>query len=181
MNNQIFISSGFSTRSNLLFLDMCMDFLGTMNTNKCYLVIVVTCFTITLGKSTKVLRIMGRKHYSKRKSRSTVASASASSTGCSATEGTYFTSREKYRVRQYLSDYRTLATLQQSSPNNNHEPIQTSQHVQQEANIAGIVFPSLTIELVSQPYLCLPSKLSFRQRQFVHDCCIERKFLPVFE
>ena len=102
----------------------------------------------------------------------------------STTAGTCFTDREKQRLRQYLEDYQRLKIQQSNLDENNQESAAittttktTSSLDSSEIKIAGIVFPELTTdEVLNRPFLALPSELAFRQRQYVHDCCKERKY-----
>lgn len=94
-----------------------------------------------------------------------------SETNGEAKEGGDFNSRQKLRIREYLTEYRDGARRihDESCPPTN------SKFAQQEASIAEITLPKLTQEILEQPYLSLPADLAFRQRQYVHDCCIDRK------
>lgn len=88
-----------------------------------------------------------------------------------------FTNREKQRVRKYLEEYRRAALLElnatvpSSTTREQFTDLSAPQH-SKEIRIAGIIFPSLTKECISRPFLALSSELAFRQRQFVHDCSI---------
>ena len=86
-----------------------------------------------------------------------------------------FSVRQKAKIREYLQEYRDRAVRAQTESSQSEEQVASSK--EKEACIAGITLPKLANEIFEQPYLSLPADLSFRQRQFVHDCCIDRKLL----
>lgn len=124
---------------------------------------------------------MGRrkKQYKKRQYKNGGNDASKVSNGDGSQDSLTFTNREKQRLRDYLADYQRIKIQQHANRHENKATITTADTLfegHSETKIAGIVFPQLTNdEVLLRPLLALPSELAFRQRQYVHECCKERK------
>lgn len=92
--------------------------------------------------------------------------------------GSFFNAGDKRRVRKYLEDYRNgvLSLVSRSDDASVARGTgDTTLKPETSVRVAGIELPRLSKDSLALPYLALPSKLSFRQRQFVHECCIECK------
>lgn len=81
-----------------------------------------------------------------------------------------FPPKDKKRLISYLEEYRDGA---KAIKDNNRGALRV-QGPENNAKVAGIQLPVLTEHVLLQPYLELPSEFTLKQRQFIHDSCVER-------
>ena len=83
------------------------------------------------------------------------------------------TSSDREQILTYLKEYRHRVDRHFSEIDQNTEDA----HIHgEDLWICGHEFPALTTDLLSKPYLQLPSTLEGKQRKIIHELCVDGMF-----
>ncbi len=83
------------------------------------------------------------------------------------------TSSDREQILSYLTEYRHRVEKYFSEIDQNTEDVHNHGEV---LWICGHEFPALTTDMLSKPYLQLPSTLEGKQRKIIHELCVDGTF-----